>query len=279
MLALSAPTAEVNMAPRHARQSRPGEPALKIIAAFLTSSDSRWWFVLLNVPILIMCPIAELDEAEAEEAAEPLRKEWYVSGFLLRSYPIGGSLKVDGDKIPDTRFEGAMGGGLKIGVFPSYKSVFGAEVELSGHGGSITAPHTVINNRVRSAQLDRTQFNFMVNALARYPGDIIQPYAGIGLGFSVLGLDGQTQSSAGILEPDGFAGFALQGIIGVRLIVTNHLFGFVEYKPMLFTGKEGDRCRVCTRYSCRTLANCTTPPLHSLNVQSHCVAVGVGFRF
>lgn len=279
MLALSVWIMEVRMAARRVRQSSPDEPVLKIIAAVLTSSDSRWWFILLNIPILIMCPIAELDEAEAEEAAEPLRREWYVTGFLLRSYPIGGSLKVDGDKIPDTWFDGATGGGLKIGVFPSFQSVFGAEVELSGHGGSITAPHTVMDNRVRSAQLDRTQFNFMVNALARYPGDNIQPYAGVGLGFSVLELDGQTQSSDGILEPNGVTGFALQGIIGVRLLVTNHLFGFVEYKPMLFTGKEGDRCTVCTRYSCRRRANCTTPPLHSLNVQSHCLAVGVGFRF
>ncbi|TKB67784.1 MAG: porin family protein [Nitrospira sp.] len=267
------------MASQRARQSRSGKSTLKIIAVFLNSSDSRWWFILFNLPILIMCPIAELDEAEAEEAAEPLRKEWYVSGFLLRSYPIGGSLKVDGDKIPDTSFNSATGGGLKIGVFPSYKSVFGAEVELSGHGGSITAPQTVVGNTVRSTQLDTTQFNFMVNALARYPGDIIQPYAGVGLGFSILGLDGYTQSSDGILEPDGFAGFALQGIIGVRLLVTNHLFGFVEYKPMLFTGKEGDRCTICTKYSCQRRANCTTPPLHSLQFQSHCVAVGVGFRF
>lgn len=278
-LVLSVRTLEVTVVSQRARQSRSGKSTLKIIAVFLSSSDSRWWFILFNLPILIMCPIAELDEAEAEEAAEPLRKEWYVSGFLLRSYPIGGSLKVDGDKIPDTSFNSATGGGLKIGVFPSYKSVFGAEVELSGHGGSITAPQTVAGNTVRSTQLDTTQFNFMVNALARYPGDIIQPYAGVGLGFSILGLDGYTQSSDGILEPDGFAGFALQGIIGVRLLVTNHLFGFVEYKPMLFTGKEGDRCTICTKYSCRRRANCTTPPLHSLQFQSHCVAVGVGFRF
>ena len=271
------------MASRHAWQPRRCEPTLKIIAIFLRGSDSRWWFIVLNLPMLLVCPIAELDAAESEESAEPLPKElpkeWYVSGFLTRSYPTGGSLKVDGDKIPDTSFNSAPGGGLKIGVFPSYKSVFGAEVELSGHGGSITAPQTVVGNTVRSTQLNTTQFNFMVNALARYPGDIIQPYAGVGLGFSILGLDGYTQSSDGILEPDGFAGFALQGIIGVRLLVTNHLFGFVEYKPMLFTGKEGDRCTICTKYSCRRRANCTTPPLHSLQFQSHCVAVGVGFRF
>ena len=280
MRALKVRTVEVTMASRRARQPRPCQPALKIIATFLSSSDSRWWFIVLNVPILLVCPIAELDEAEAEEAAEPLRREWYVSGFLTHSYPIGSLLKVEGDKIPATTFDEAIGGGLKIGGFPSFKSVFGAEVEVSGHGGTITAPPTRVGNRVRSAQLDTTLFNFMVNALARYPGDIIQPYAGVGLGLAILGLDGHTQSSTGILEPDGFAGFALQGIIGVRLIVTNHLFGFVEYKPALFTGKEGDRCTTCSRYGgCRKIANCTTPPLHSLNFQSHCVAVGIGVRF
>ncbi|OQW64445.1 MAG: hypothetical protein BVN28_03315 [Nitrospira sp. ST-bin4] len=268
------------MASRRARQSRSCAPALKVIATFLTSSDSRWWLIILNMPILIMCPIAEIDEAEAEEAARPLPKEWYVSGFLTHHYPIGSLLKVDGDKIPDTRFDGAMGGGLKIGAFPSYTSVFGAEVELSGYGGSITAPQTVVGNRVRSAQLDTTVFNFMVNVLARYPGDFMQPYAGVGLGFSILGMDGHTQSSAGMYEPDSVSGLAVQGIIGVRLIVTDHLFGFAEYKPALFSGKEGDRCTTCSRYGgCRRIPNCTTPPLHNLNFQSHCVAVGIGFRF
>ena len=267
------------MASRRARQPRPCEPALKIIATFLTSSDSRWWFIVLNVPMLLVCPIAELDEAEAEEAAEPLRKEWYVSGFLTHSYPIGSLLKVSGDKIPDARGKDATGGGLKIGGFPSFKSVFGGEIEISGHGGSITAPQTVVGNRVRSAQLDTTVFNFMVNALARYPGDFIQPYAGVGLGFSILEMDGHTQSSAGIREPDSLSGLTVQGIIGVRLIVTNHLFGFVEYKPALFSGTEGDGCTICGRYSCRRRANCTPRPTHSLHSQSHCVAVGIGFRF
>jgi len=271
------------MASPRVQLSRRSAPTLKIIATFLKSSDGRWWFIVLNVPMLLLCPMAEFDEAEAEEVAEPLRREWYVSGFLLRSYPIGGSLKVDGDKIPDTTFGEATGGGLKIGGFPSYKSVFGGEIEVSGHRGSITAPQTRVDNGVRSAQLDTTMINFMVNVLARYPGDFVQPYAGVGIGFSVLGLDGHTESSAGLLEPDGFVGFALQGIVGVRLIATNHLFGFVEYKPALFTGEEGDRCIKCSgsKYyrNCQRIPNCTTPPRHSLHFQSHCVAVGVGFRF
>jgi opacity protein-like surface antigen len=263
------------MASRLVLQPRRCEPTLKTISTFLACSDSRWWFIFLNMPILIVCPFAGLDAAEAEETAEPLPKELYVSGFLMRSYPIGGTLKFDGDKIPDARFDGATGGGLKIGVFPSFKSVFGTEIEVSGHGGSLTAPQTRLGNTVRSAQLDVTAFNFMVNTLARYPGDLIQPYAGVGLGFSILGMDGHTQSSAGIREPDSLFGLAMQGIIGVRLIVTNHLFGFAEYKPALFYGKEGDGCG-SGRYRRR---NCTPHPTHSLGYQSHDVSVGIGFRF
>jgi opacity protein-like surface antigen len=267
------------MASRRARQSRSCEPTLKIIAVFLSSSDSRWWFILFNLPILIVCPIAELDAAETEESAEPLSKEWYVSGFLMRSYPIGSTLKFDGDKIPDTRFDGATGGGLKIGIFPSFKSVFGAEVEVSGHGGSITAPQTVVGDTVRSAQIDTTVFNFMVNALARYPGDYIQPYTGVGLGLSIIQTDGHTQGSAGVGEPDSLSGLTLQGLIGIRLLVTNHLFGFAEYKPTLFFGKEGDGCTTCGKSGCRRKANCTPRLTHSLDSQSHCVLAGIGYRF
>ncbi|MGC4095476.1 MAG: outer membrane beta-barrel protein [Nitrospira sp.] len=263
------------MASRRARQPRRCEPTLKIIAMFLRDSDSRWWFIMLNLPMLIVCPIAELDAAETEEPAEPLPKEWYLSGFLMRSYPIGGTLKFDGDKIPDARFDSATGGGLKIGVFPSSKSIFGAEVELSGHRAAITAPRTVSGNTVRSAQLDMTAFNFIVNALTRYPGDIIQPYAGVGLGLSILGTDGRTQSSAGIREPDSLFGLTMQGILGVRLLVTHHLFGFAEYKPALSFGTEGDGCG-SGKYR-RT--NCTPRPTHSLNTHSHSMSVGIGYRF
>ena len=263
------------MASRRARQSRRCEPTLKTIATFLSDSDSRWWFIVLNLPMLIVCPIAELDAAETEESAEPLPKEWYMSGFLTRSYPIGGTLKFDGDKIPDTRFDRATGGGLKIGVFPSYKSIFGAEIEASVHRGTIRAPQTVLGNTVRYAQLYMTAFNFMVNALARYPGDIIQPYAGAGLGLSILGMDGHTQRSAGIREPDSLLGLTLQGIIGVRLLVTHQLFGFAEYKPVLLFGTEGDGCG-SGKYR-RT--NCTPRPTHNLNTQSHYVSVGIGYRF
>jgi opacity protein-like surface antigen len=267
------------MASHRSRQPRSYEPTLKTISMFLTCSDSRWWFILLNVPMLLLCPIAELDTAEAEESTEPLSKELYVSGFLTRSYLIGGTLKFAGDKIPDTRFDGAIGGGLRIGVFPSYKSIFGAEIEISGPGQSITAQHTVSGGTVRSAQLDMTQINFMANVLARYPGDVIQPYTGVGLGLSMIETNGHTQSSAGIREPDSLSGLTLQGIIGIRLLVTNHLFGFAEYKPTLFVGKEGDGCGSgYGKYSYRK-ANCTPRPTHSLNSQSHSVVVGIGFRF
>ena len=270
------------MASRRILQHRLYTPSLKTMSIFLTRSDTGWWLILLNAPLMLVCPVAGLDSAEAEETAGPLPREWYVSGFVTRSYPIDRMLKIKGDEIPDTRFDGSFGGGLKIGGFPSSKSVFGGELELSGHGGSLTAPRTVVGSRVHSAQLDTTVFNFMVNVLARYPGDMIQPYAGVGLGFSVLEFDGHTQSASGIREPDGFAGFAMQSLIGVRLLVTSHLFGFAEYKPSLFLGKEGDPCIKCSggRYSsCRRIPNCTTPPLHSLNFYSHCVAVGIGFRF
>jgi hypothetical protein len=226
------------MASRRTRQPKPCEPTLKIIATFLSDSDSRWWFIVLNLPMLIVCPIAELDAAETEESSEPLPKEWYVSGFLMRSYPIGGTLKFDGDKIPDTSFDRAIGGGLKIGVFPSAKSIFGAEVEASGHGGSITAPQTVLGNTVRSAQLDMTLFNFMVNALARYPGDIIQPYVGAGLGLSILGMDGHTQSSAGIRESDSLLGLTLQASLEYDCLLPTISSGSPNINLRCFLGKK-----------------------------------------
>ncbi|MFZ3013707.1 MAG: outer membrane beta-barrel protein, partial [Nitrospira sp.] len=222
--------------------------------------------------ILIVCPIAELDAAETENFALPLLKDWYVSVFLMRSYPIGGTLIFDGDKIPDTTFGSTTGGGLKIGAFSSNNSVWGVEFEVSGHRGTIRAPQTVVGNTVRSAQIDTTVINLMLNALARYPGDYIQPYTGVGVGFSVLQTDGHTQSSSGIRETGSLFGGTVQGIIGVRLMITDDLFGFTEYKPTLFGGCSD-------KYVYIRKSSCTLGPIHRLDSQSHYVTAGIGYWF
>lgn len=224
--------------------------------------------------MLIVCPVAGLGAAEAGEAAEPLPTEWYGSGFLTRNTPIGSILRFGDDEIPHTSFSGATGGGLKVGVFPRFfKSILGGEIEAVGHGGSFTAPQTASGGTIRSAQLDTTLFNFRANLIARYPGDLIQPYIGGGLGLSFVNVDGQVQSAAGNrTSSEVLIGAGVQVILGVRLIVTNHVFGFAEYRYGVVFVEGDDGCSGKDE-------DCAPKPTIGLEHLTHDIAVGIGFRF
>jgi opacity protein-like surface antigen len=230
--------------------------------------------VLVQLPFVFIFPLGILPLAEAQDAENRLPTEVYVSGFVTRSSPTGSNISLEDDKIPQASFGGATGGGLKVGIFPGvFKSILGGEIEVLGHGGKITAPQTDSGGIIRSTDQKLTFLSAMGNVIARYPGDMLQPYIGAGLGLSIFGLNGQTQSSAGIRgsEDSGF-GVTVQAIAGVRVILTNHIFGFAEYKHAFSTGQGNDGCGEKEK-DCRPL------PAHDLDFQVHYVSVGIGFRF
>ncbi len=72
----------------------------------------------------------------------------------------------------------------------------------------------------------------MVNLLARYPGDTIQPYVGAGIGVSVAQLrDVNFQTKSGAMTGKaGYVAFAYQFLAGVRAYVQKTVFLFCEYR-------------------------------------------------
>lgn len=72
----------------------------------------------------------------------------------------------------------------------------------------------------------------MVNVLARYPGEIIQPYVGVGIGVSGGQLsDANIQvASSQLTGKAGDGAGAFQFLGGVRAYVTKMIFLFGEYK-------------------------------------------------
>jgi opacity protein-like surface antigen len=197
----------------------------------------------------------------------------YISAFLTQAQPTAGNFSYKEDNIPALTIDGGTGAGLKVGAYIRPLNYgLGFELEAFGHGGRLSAPKTTNGGVVRFANQDFTMVNVMGNVLLRYRGDLIQPYLGAGAGLATTFLNGQAQSQGGLQSGShGLLGFAAQVIAGARLIVTQHLFLFAEYK-YLVSYTEVDHCTDEERKK-----GC--PVLNELEYQSHYATVGVGFSF
>lgn len=169
-------------------------------------------------------PAGESSSGQAP-ISEKRKTEFYGAFSILGTIPKDENLTVGGTTIFDTNVKGSAGAGLKVGIFPKFAGgVFGIEGEVFGHGGKLNAPG--------QAQGDLTVINFMVNVLARYPGEIIQPYVGVGIGVSGGQLsDANIQvASSQLTGKAGDGAGAFQFLGGVRAYVTKMIYLFGEYK-------------------------------------------------
>lgn len=193
--------------------------------------------------------------------SEQRKTEFYGAFSILGTIPKDEDLTVNGTTIFDTNVKGSAGAGLKAGIFPKFAwGVFGVEGEVFGHGGTLSASQ---------AQSDLTVINFMVNVLARYPGEIIQPYIGVGVGVSADRLrDANIQVAGSQLTGktgDGTGAFQFLG--GVRAHVTKQVFIFGEYK------------RFGANYTWESEGISTGSPSVKFDFRTHIVSGGIGISF
>jgi opacity protein-like surface antigen len=168
-------------------------------------------------------PAGESSSGQAP-VSEKRKTEGYVSLSILGTIPKNESLNVGGASFANTDVKGSAGAGLKAGIFPSFGGGFlGFEGDLFGFGGKVQSTQ---------ATGSLTSINAMVNLIARYPGEIIQPYIGVGGGLSAGMLrDVNIQGGPFALSgSSGSAAFGYQFLAGVRALVTKRVFLFGEYK-------------------------------------------------
>jgi opacity protein-like surface antigen len=160
-----------------------------------------------------------------------------------------------------------FGGGLKVGrYFRQLHGVVGLELEYFGHTFSSTAARSSLGGTTRFTDTNFHSLNSMVNALLRYPGTHVQPYIGIGGGFSTAHDNGGT-TQAGGLTLSGEArttSWAYQLIGGLRVMMTPRVFLFSEYRYFRADYDWGIR---------------DSGLKHSLQFQAHHLAFGVGAKF
>ena len=160
--------------------------------------------------------------------------EMYAAGMVGYTAPndltnIQGTGAASGISLSDLELKSSVAYGGKIGYFFPGVNWLGIETELYN-----TTPH-VKQQSVTASGFGVTVplgtapgFNLRVltwgiNAVARYPGKMFQPYAGVGLGvfFAEAKFQGQSESDT---AP------GLNALAGMRLFATDHLALFAEYK-------------------------------------------------
>lgn len=203
---------------------------------------------------------------------EPRKTEAYFAPYLLGTFPIDKNLSIGGNGFSNetfrgTNIQGSGGAGLKAGVYPgAMGGVLGLEGEFFGHGGKLKTS----GGAFPSADANLLVLNWMVNILARYPGEILQPYVGAGAGASLAHLrDINFQTNSGALTGKaGDVAFAYQLLAGMRAYVNKKVYVFGEYK---YFGSAYD-------WKSESSSG-VSGPTTSLTFRTHIVALGLGVTF
>jgi len=163
-------------------------------------------------------------------APQTVIAEWYLAGtagvnFADRINTIGGTGPQAGLPGPlvDFDLQNSITYGGKAGYFPGH-SWFGIEGEVLH-----TTPH--IKSLPRTATLDEVPGVHLrlttigANFIARYPGRMIQPYVGAGIGMAIARI-GDTAT----VRSDTDVTAAWNLLVGLRAFLTSHVAMFTEYK-------------------------------------------------
>lgn len=181
-----------------------------------------------------------------------------VSLYGVGTWPQSDSIFNQGSDTGASVTEG-FGAGLKVGIFPNFtKQVLGLEIDHNGHGGMLSFADSPGSGRRGRSQSDLLVFNSMVNLIARYPGEMVVPYVGVGGGWSHGVL--VNPDIAGRADQDFETGrsLAYQFLAGAKLRLSPRVFIFGEYRY------------VSANYHWRALA---------LDFRAHYSVVGIGLRF
>src|SRR5688500_9205819 len=136
------------------------------------------WIALRTLDWLVLAILLLVTVSEVSAQKDDV----YISLYVERSLPRYRNVFLGGEEMTNTRVSNSVGAGMKLGFFPAIaKGVVGIELESSGHGGRVTFP---LMTNSQTAGTNLLVFNSMVNAIVRYPGEIIRPYHGVSVGMS-----------------------------------------------------------------------------------------------
>ncbi len=167
-----------------------------------------------------------------------VKAEMYIGGQAGVSFPkdlkdVRGTHNLSGTKLSNLELKDSLAAGLKVGgYFPNSLNWLGLEGEAYYSNPNIkkqtvTGNARILGNSGTQFTIPKTDLHivtFSFNALVRYPGEILQPYGGVGIGLNIGYLrSGNVSSDAGFAPSLNLMG-------GVRGFVTERIALFAEYK-------------------------------------------------
>lgn len=191
-------------------------------------------------------------------AVAATKEDVYIGLFFLSAFPENKPTSFLGVTVPG-KVDSGFGAGAKVGLFPDFTNrMIGLELEYFGHGTGLNFPIVASGGDGRLGRSSLIVLSSMANFILRYPHWPIQPYIGVGAGYS-----------QGIIVNENFPGrsdkdfgsttnFACQFLAGGQANIGQRAFVFSEYKYF------------STNYHWSGL---------SLDFRSHYFAFGVGVRF
>ena len=212
------------------------------------STFTRWLIL-----ILIVCGCWGLFQRTANA-------ESYVAGFAgyglsAQLSDVRGTGDIAGGTGSNLGLQNAPMYGLKVGHFLDNLKYFGGEAELYSttpflkqQQFTLNSPSGTQTGTIAGGHLRVT--TAALNVVYRYPGQVVQPYAGVGLGLFWFTTPESTAGSA--VRP------GLNVLAGTRLFVTQQmaLFGEYKYNHASFPGED-----------------------FKANYNAHFLVFGVGYHF
>ena len=184
--------------------------------------------------------------------------ESYVAGFAgyglsAQLSSVNGTMDIAGRTGSNLDLQNSPIYGLKVGHFVDNLKYFGAEAELYSatpflKQQPLTLSNPSVTQTIPGDHLRVTTAAF--NVVYRYPGEVIQPYAGVGLGFFWFTTPTSTANSS--VRP------GLNVLAGTRVFVTKQMALFGEYKYNHTSFPGGD---------------------FNASYNAHLVVFGVGYHF
>ena len=172
-----------------------------------------------RTPILCMCFSLFLTDVSA-------RAESYVAGQFGLTFPnTFNHVSQQGATISNLELQNSVMYGAKMGHYLDKLKYFGVETEAYTSMPSIKQ-QAVASNGIPMGTQSGTHLRvttWAFNLVYRYPGEIVQPYAGVGVGVFFARASDADGSSLSVSP-------GLNALAGLRVFVTKQMALFGEYK-------------------------------------------------
>jgi opacity protein-like surface antigen len=191
------------------------------------------------VYLILLASLALISAFGVSYAAQPAEepRPFYVGVFGGYSFPEKLSLEgrgtLDGVSFSDAALQNGWNGGVKLGwVMPAYERWFNWEFEywyqnlslkqqnLTASAGGFSMPVPISGTRM-------DVHTFSSNFILRRPTGMIQPYAGVGPSVVYVDLKNPPNLANG---SQSTAGFGVNFLVGTRVMFTQNLGIFAEFK-------------------------------------------------